>query len=91
MNVEDLLQLQFLGNSLLSWLYASLAFFLTAVGARLLLSSLIRRLSVFAERTQTKLDDIAVTLIDVDSAPEPAAVERIAAIHGVLSVRCLGC
>ncbi len=36
-------------------------------------------------------DDIAVTLIDVDSAPEPAAVERIAAIHGVLSVRCLGC
>lgn len=63
MNVEDLLQLQFLGNSLLSWLYASLAFFLTAVGARLLLSSLIRRLSVFAERTQTKLDDVAVNLI----------------------------
>jgi D-3-phosphoglycerate dehydrogenase len=35
--------------------------------------------------------DIAVTLIDVDKAPEPATLERIEAIDGVLSVRCLGC
>ncbi len=35
--------------------------------------------------------DIAVTLIDVDKAPEPAVAESIASIEGVLSVRCLGC
>jgi len=35
--------------------------------------------------------DIAVTLIDVDSPPSDAAIERIDAIEGVLSVRCLGC
>jgi D-3-phosphoglycerate dehydrogenase / 2-oxoglutarate reductase len=36
-------------------------------------------------------DQVAVTLIDVDGEPSPAAVERIMAIRGVLSVRCLGC
>jgi len=35
--------------------------------------------------------DIAVTLIDVDKAPENAVSEKIASINGVLSVRCLGC
>jgi len=35
--------------------------------------------------------DIAVTLIDVDKAPEPNVSEQIASIDGVLSVRCLGC
>jgi D-3-phosphoglycerate dehydrogenase len=35
--------------------------------------------------------DIAVTLIDVDREPAPDTVEQIAAIDGVLSVRCLGC
>lgn len=35
--------------------------------------------------------EIAVTLIDVDSAPDPAVTESIASIEGVLSVRCLGC
>jgi len=35
--------------------------------------------------------DIAVTLIDVDSAPSEEAVRNIAEIDGVLSVRCLGC
>ncbi|RMG36806.1 MAG: 3-phosphoglycerate dehydrogenase, partial [Gammaproteobacteria bacterium] len=35
--------------------------------------------------------EIAVTLIDVDRAPEPTVAEAIASIEGVLSVRCLGC
>lgn len=35
--------------------------------------------------------DIAVTLIDVDKAPDSAVSEKIASINGVLSVRCLGC
>jgi D-3-phosphoglycerate dehydrogenase len=35
--------------------------------------------------------EIAVTLIDVDRAPSDAAIEKITAIDGVLSVRCLGC
>lgn len=35
--------------------------------------------------------EIAVTLIDVDTAPAPAVTETIASIQGVLSVRCLGC
>ena len=36
-------------------------------------------------------DQLAVTLIDVDNAPSEDAIGRIAAIEGVLSVRCLGC
>ena len=36
-------------------------------------------------------DQLAVTLIDVDNAPSEEAIGRIAAIEGVLSVRCLGC
>ena len=35
--------------------------------------------------------DVAVTLIDVDQAPNKAAIARIQGIEGVLSVRCLGC
>ncbi|MDJ0739764.1 MAG: phosphoglycerate dehydrogenase [Gammaproteobacteria bacterium] len=35
--------------------------------------------------------EIAVTLIDVDAEPSQEAVDRIAGIEGVLSVRCLGC
>jgi len=35
--------------------------------------------------------DIAVTLIDVDSPPAEELVQEIAAVDGVLSVRCLGC
>lgn len=36
-------------------------------------------------------DDIAVTLLDVDSEPNKETLQRIADIEGVLSVRCLGC
>ncbi|MCW8883416.1 MAG: phosphoglycerate dehydrogenase [Sedimenticola sp.] len=36
-------------------------------------------------------NDVAVTLIDVDAAPDEATLQRIANIKGVLSVRCLGC
>jgi D-3-phosphoglycerate dehydrogenase len=36
-------------------------------------------------------DDIAVTLLDVDQAPDDATLKRMADIEGVLSVRCLGC
>lgn len=36
-------------------------------------------------------DNVAVTLIDVDRAPDESTLERIAGIAGVLSVRCLGC
>lgn len=36
-------------------------------------------------------NDVAVTLIDVDAAPDEATLERISGIKGVLSVRCLGC
>jgi D-3-phosphoglycerate dehydrogenase len=35
--------------------------------------------------------DVAVTLIDVEKAPDQATLERIKGIDGVLSVRCLGC
>ena len=35
--------------------------------------------------------DIAVTLLDVDRAPTEETMQRIAAVEGVLSVRCLGC
>lgn len=35
--------------------------------------------------------DIAVTLVDVDKAPADEAMDKIKAIDGVLSVRCLGC
>jgi D-3-phosphoglycerate dehydrogenase len=36
-------------------------------------------------------DQIAVTLLDVDKEPSRVVVEQIGSIHGVLSVRCLGC
>ena len=36
-------------------------------------------------------DEIAVTLLDTDKEPDQVTVDRIAAIEGVLSVRCLGC
>ncbi len=35
--------------------------------------------------------DIAFTLLDVDSEPQQAILGELAAIDGVLSVRCLGC
>jgi D-3-phosphoglycerate dehydrogenase / 2-oxoglutarate reductase len=34
--------------------------------------------------------DIAITLLDVDKEPDQATLDRILAIEGVLSVRCLG-
>ena len=43
------------------------------------------------EMVNRSRDDIAVTLIDVDGEPIEAAIRRVAAIDGVLSVRCLGC
>lgn len=36
-------------------------------------------------------ENIAVTLLDVDKAPEASTLKRINDIDGVLSVRCLGC
>ena len=36
-------------------------------------------------------DNIACTLLDVDKAPDQSLLDEIAAIPGVLSVRCLGC
>ncbi len=36
-------------------------------------------------------ENIAVTLMDTDKEPEQSTLEQIAAIDGVLSVRCLGC
>lgn len=35
--------------------------------------------------------DVAVTLIDVDRAPDEAVIQKIADVQGVLSARCLGC
>lgn len=35
--------------------------------------------------------DIAVTLIDMESPPAEELIQKIAAVEGVLSVRCLGC
>lgn len=35
--------------------------------------------------------DVAVTLIDVDRPPPRETLDKIAAIEGVMSVRCLGC
>ena len=36
-------------------------------------------------------ENIAMTLLDTDKEPDPATLDRILAIDGVLSVRCLGC
>ena len=36
-------------------------------------------------------ENIAVTLLDMDKEPDQATLDRITAIEGVLSVRCLGC
>ena len=36
-------------------------------------------------------NEIAVTLLDVDNEVPQDVIDRIAAINGVLSVRCLGC
>ena len=36
-------------------------------------------------------ENIAVTLLDTDKEPEKSTLEQIAAIEGVLAVRCLGC
>lgn len=36
-------------------------------------------------------DEVAVTLIDVDTPPSQETLDKIAAIEGVMSVRCLGC
>ncbi len=36
-------------------------------------------------------DNVAVTLIDVDSRPTQETIDRLADVDGVLSVRCLGC
>jgi len=36
-------------------------------------------------------DEVAVTLIDVDSEPTPETLDQMRAIEGVMSVRCLGC
>ncbi|MEJ1336069.1 MAG: phosphoglycerate dehydrogenase [Candidatus Sedimenticola sp. (ex Thyasira tokunagai)] len=36
-------------------------------------------------------DNIAVTLLDVDSEPDQETLDIIANVEGVLSVRCLGC
>lgn len=36
-------------------------------------------------------DNVAVTLIDVDSRPAQETIDRLADVDGVLSVRCLGC
>jgi len=36
-------------------------------------------------------ENIAVTLLDTDKEPEKSTLDQIAAIEGVLSVRCLGC
>ena len=35
--------------------------------------------------------DVAVTLLDVDKVPDAKVLDELAAIEGVLSVRCLGC
>lgn len=63
MNLESLLQQPFLGNPVQAWAYAVVALFATAVGVRLLLKFLARRLAVLAERTENRLDDVAVQLI----------------------------
>ena len=36
-------------------------------------------------------ENIAVTLLDTDKEPDKSTLDQIAAIEGVLSVRCLGC
>jgi len=36
-------------------------------------------------------EGIAVTLMDMDKQPDQGTIDRLAAIEGVLSVRCLGC
>ncbi len=63
MNIDTLMQQQILGNSVLSWSYAASAFLAAAIGVRLLLRFLAMRLAVFTERTETRLDDLAVSLI----------------------------
>ena len=52
-----------LGNSLTDWALALLAFAATAVGVRLFLRLIAKRLAVLARRTETTVDDTAVEVI----------------------------
>jgi len=63
MNLDSVMQLQFLGNDAWSWLYALVAFLCTAIGVRLLLQIIANHLEKVASRTKTPLDDAAVSLI----------------------------
>ncbi len=64
MNIEHLLQLEFLANPLRNWLYAAMALVLTAVALRLLLRFLASRLASLAERSATQVDDAAVAMLN---------------------------
>jgi len=63
MNFDELLAYAFLGNPVRAWLYAALTLALTAVGLRLLLRYLAARLSTLAERTDTRVDDVAAQML----------------------------
>ena len=63
MKFEELLQLSFLGNAVTTWVYAAAAFVLTAVGVRVFLRVIAKRLARLAEHTETRFDDAAVELL----------------------------
>lgn len=63
MNTETLLQQQFFGSPLLSWIHALSAFLFSAVILQMLLRFIAGRLAVFAARTNTRLDDAFVQII----------------------------
>lgn len=63
MTMQQLMELEILGNPLVQWGYALLVLVGTAVALRLLLRYLAVRLAAFAERTDTPLDDMAVAML----------------------------
>jgi len=63
MDKGELLAYVVLGNPVQDWLYAALTLVFTAFALRLLLRSLAARLSTLAERTDTRVDDIAVRML----------------------------
>ena len=64
MEMNSLLEAQFLGNTVLSYLYSALAFAAALAALYILRHVIFARLRAMAARTETDLDDLAMDLIE---------------------------
>ena len=62
-NLQNLLAVAFLGNSVLQWLYAIGIMLLTVAVVRVVLAVVLRRIKALADRTETDLDDLVAELL----------------------------